>query len=152
MLPTRPSHRMAWSVLLIAHTFGAMLALILGPVNLLRKPRGDPFHKSLGYTWAALMDWVAISSFWIRDINNGQFSPIHLLSVLTLVTLTLGIVFAIRRKMRAHRGMMQGTYIGLVGAFIGAVIPPCARSQNWCETIPDPHSCGLDSSSLPRLW
>jgi uncharacterized membrane protein len=113
-----------WSPLLIGHVLGAALAMILGAVNLLRPIRGDPTHKIIGYTWTVLMYWVALSSFWIREINDGRFSWIHLLSLVTIVTLSLGVRAAIQRRFRTHRGMMRGTYFGLLGAFIGAVVVP----------------------------
>lgn len=114
----------AWTALLVAHVAAAAIAVPLGAYNLLRKPRGDGLHKALGYTWAALMAWVALSSFWIRELNDGAFSWIHGLSVLTLVTLALGIYFGVKRHRRAHRGNMTGTYFGLIGALVGAVAVP----------------------------
>ena len=113
-----------WSPLLIGHVVGAVAAMFLGAFNLFRPVRGDPTHKIVGYTWMVLMYWVAISSFWIRDLNDGRFSWIHILSIVTLVTLSLGVSAAIRRNFRMHRGMMRGTYFGLLGAFIGAVAVP----------------------------
>jgi hypothetical protein len=37
---------------------------------------------------------------------------------------TLGVVHARRGHIEAHRGMMRGSFLGLVGAFIGAVAVP----------------------------
>lgn len=106
------------------HVCAAVLAVVLGAFNLRRRVRGDRFHRTVGYTWVALMYFVAISSFWIREMNDGRFSWIHLLSILTLVTLTMGVYFAIKKNRRAHRGNMIGTYLGLIGAGIGAVVAP----------------------------
>jgi uncharacterized membrane protein len=114
----------AWSALLVAHVAAAAVAVPLGAYNLLRRPRGDALHRALGYAWAALMAWVASSSFWIRELEDGAFSWIHGLSVLTLATLALGVYHGVRRHRRAHRGNMVGTYLGLIGALAGAVAVP----------------------------
>ena len=66
---------------------------------------------------------VAITSFWIRDINDGGMSAIHLLSFWTLVALAIAL-WAIRTGRRnTHRGFMIGTYLGLVGAGVGTLLP-----------------------------
>ena len=115
---------MAWTPLLVAHVAAAALAIPLGAYNLLRKPRGDRLHRMVGSTWAVLMYWVVASSFWIREINDGSFSWIHALSVLTFVTLSLGLYHALRGNLKAHRANMRGSYFGLLGAFLGAVAVP----------------------------
>lgn len=115
---------MAWTLLLSAHVAAAAVAIPLGAFNLLRKPRGDGLHRAVGYTWVALMVWVAVSSFWIRELNDGAFSWIHGLSVLILVTMALGVHHGIRGNLKAHRGNMLGSFLGLVGAFIGAIAVP----------------------------
>jgi uncharacterized membrane protein len=114
----------AWTPLLALHVAGAAVAVPLGAWNLLRRTRGDRVHRRIGYAWAALMAWVAISSFWIRELNDGSLSGIHVLSAVTLVTLTLGIVAGVRRRPRLHRGMMTGSYVGLlIAGALAAVVP-----------------------------
>ena len=78
------------------HAFTAMTAFVLGIVQL-AAPKGTLPHRTLGWIWVALMATVAVSSFWIHQIRLvGPWSPIHLLSIFTLVTLPLGV-------WRAHR-------------------------------------------------
>jgi uncharacterized membrane protein len=125
-----------WSVLIALHAVAATLAMVLGAVNLLRRRRGDLAHRIIGRTWAGSMYFTAVSSFWIQEIRPGGFSWIHALSVLTIVTLTLGLWNARRGRVAAHAGNMIGTYLGLIGAFIGVVVVPTrlipqAFQQNW---------------------
>ena len=68
--------------------------------------------------------WTAVTSFWIRDINEGAFSWLHVLSVVTLVTVTLGVVNARRGRIQAHRGNMVGSWLGAVGAMLAATAIP----------------------------
>ena len=67
------------------HAFAALGAFVLGAVQLARV-KGTTQHRALGYTWAALMLIVAVSSIWVHEIRSwGPWSPIHLLSIFTLV-------------------------------------------------------------------
>ena len=101
------------------HLAAAFLALIMGSAMLVRT-KGTSSHKLLGRTWVALMLVVAISSFWIR---RDGFSWIHLLSIWTLISLACAVWFIRRGNVRAHQGFMVGTFLGLVGAGIGAFAP-----------------------------
>ena len=57
----------------------------------------------------------------IRD--GAGFSVIHLLSAWTLVSLALAVHFIRRGNVRAHKGFMIGTFLGLAGAGLGALAP-----------------------------
>lgn len=110
------------STVIAVHLAGALTALALGTAILLRT-KGTAMHKLLGRAWVALMTAVAVSSFWIFNVERGTFSWIHLLSVWTLISLTLAIIAIRRGRVRAHRAFMIGTFLGLAGAGIGALSP-----------------------------
>ena len=114
----------SWTPLLLSHVFAALTSVVLGGYQLWRRPRGDARHRLLGRTWAVLLLWTAVTSFWIRDINDGAFSWLHVLSVVTLVTVTLGVVNARRGNIQAHRGNMVGSWLGAVGAMLAATAIP----------------------------
>jgi uncharacterized membrane protein len=113
-----------WTVLIAGHAVAATLAMVLGAVNLARRPRGDLSHRIIGRTWIGSMYLTAFSSFWIQELRPGSFSWIHALSVLTIVTVSLGLWNARRGNVPAHAGNMIGSYLGLLGAFIGVVAVP----------------------------
>jgi uncharacterized membrane protein len=105
------------------HLAAAMLGLLIGAAVLARK-KGTASHKALGRVWVGLMLVVALSSFWILEIRDGTgFSVIHLLSAWTLVSLALAVYFIRRGNVRAHKGFMIGTFVGLAGAGLGALAP-----------------------------
>jgi uncharacterized membrane protein len=105
------------------HLAAALLSLVVGAV-LLAREKGTPSHKRLGRLWVALMLVVALSSFWILEIRDGAgFSVIHLLSAWTLVSLAFAVYFIRRGNVRAHKGFMVGTLLGLAGAGMGALAP-----------------------------
>ena len=91
---------------------------------MLLRRKGTASHKRLGRIWVGLMAAVALSSFWIFEIRRGAGpSLIHLLSVWTLVSLALAVYYIRRGNVRAHRGFMIGTFIGLVVAGAFAMAP-----------------------------
>jgi uncharacterized membrane protein len=90
------------SGLIWLHLATIVLALGLTPILLL-KPRGTPAHRALGYAWVAAMTATAALSFGIRTINPGTFSPIHILSALTLVQCPLIAWYAHSHRVAAHR-------------------------------------------------
>src|SRR6266496_3359675 len=109
--------------LIAFHAGLAAAALLVGGAALLR-PKGTAGHKLLGRTWVPLMAAVALSSFWIFELRHGAGpSPIHLLSAWTLISLALAVWFIRRGNVRAHRGFMIGTFIGLAAAGLGALAP-----------------------------
>lgn len=94
------------------HTAAAVLAFLLGGMILFRK-KGDRLHRMGGRVWVALMLTVCLSSFFIHTIRLvGPWSPIHLLSIGTLVALARGVGLARARRIMEHRRTMQATYVG----------------------------------------
>ncbi len=103
------------------HVVTVAVALLLGPVQFLL-PKGTPVHRVFGWIWAAAMFSTAIATFFIRDMRDGQFSPIHIFSVMTLVGVPLALWTA-RIKLMSHARAMIGLYIGLVIAGVTAIAP-----------------------------
>jgi uncharacterized membrane protein len=94
------------------HAFAAMTALVLGVVQL-AAPKGTLPHRTIGWIWVSLMLAVAVSSFWIHQIRLvGPWSPIHLLSILVLVSVPLGVWRAHRHEVRDHRLIMISVFSG----------------------------------------
>ncbi len=89
-----------------SHAIAALAALVLGGVQLIA-PKGTNTHRVIGYGWCALMLYVAVSSFWIHTIGQYRgFSWIHLLSVLTVFSVPLAVVYARQGSINAHRRVM----------------------------------------------
>lgn len=110
-----------WNVLLVSHVVAALFVLAIGPVQILRRRR-DRVHRTMGYLWVAAMYYVCFSSFGI--VSDGHFSWLHGLSAFTIVTVTLGLISAVRHNIPAHRGNMVGSYLGIAVAFGFAVGVP----------------------------
>ncbi len=106
---------------LAIHLGTVIPALLLGgPILLMKK--GTALHKALGRFWATLMMVTALSSFWLQGLI-GTIGPIHIFSVVTLVSIPRAI-WAIRKgDVRAHQRAMIGPYVGLLAAGLFAFIP-----------------------------
>lgn len=111
----------AQSALVQFHLATVAVALLLGPVQFVL-PKGTGAHRVMGWIWAAAMLSTAIATFFIRDMRDGQFSLIHIFSVMTLIGVPLGLSLA-RTKVMSHARAMTGTYIGLVVAGLTAIVP-----------------------------
>ena len=122
-----------WNVLLASHVVAALFVLAIGPLQILRRRR-DRIHRTMGYLWVAAMFYVCFSSFWI--VSGGHLSWLHGLSAFTIVTVTLGLVSAIRGNIASHLGNMIGSYIGIAVAFIFAVTVPGRAIPEMLATDP----------------
>ena len=112
---------LAQSWLVRFHIATVLIALALGPVQFIL-PKGKALHRVLGWIWAAAMFSTAVATFFIRDMLDGQFSPIHLFSVMTFIGVPSALWLA-RVKVSSHARSMTGLYIGLVIAGVTAIAP-----------------------------
>lgn len=109
--------KVSWQVWV--HLALITLALVLTPVILMQR-RGTRRHKRMGYVWMASLAIASIVSFDIRQINAGQFSPIHILSVAVPILLLRALWQARQGNLRSHRmaiRLMTGGALLLAGFF-----------------------------------
>ena len=109
-------------LLIQVHVLTVFYALLVGPIQFLL-PKGTTLHRVVGWTWALAMFTTAVTSLFIREINHGALSPIHIFSVWTLVSLPLAIWFARSGRVASHMSTMIGLYVGLVIAGLLAIAP-----------------------------
>lgn len=106
------------------HAFAAMAAIALGGWQM-AGAKGTARHRVLGWSWVALMAVVVATSFFIHSIEQwGRWSWIHLLSILTAVTLPPALLAARRRRRRAHAQAMTLLFVAallITGVF---TLPP----------------------------
>ena len=110
--------------LIALHASTAVLSLVLG-IYIFARPKGTLIHRSLGYVWIAAMATVVLSSVFINQIRLwGPFSPIHLLTLFTGVSLVLGWRAARRHDIRSHKITMIAMWIGALGLNIWFTLLP----------------------------
>jgi uncharacterized membrane protein len=94
-----------------AHAFLAMGAFALGAVQL-AAPKGTLPHRTLGWIWAALMMSIAASSLFIHISRVwGIWGPIHLLSLLVLISTPYAVISARRHELVGHRIAMTSLFV-----------------------------------------
>jgi len=102
------------------HALAAVSAFMLGLAQL-ALPKGTFPHRTMGWIWVLLMLVVVLSSFLIHQIRLwGPWSPIHLLSIFTLMTLPIAVWHARRGKVANHQWAMLSLFVGgllIAGAF-----------------------------------
>lgn len=106
------------------HVATALAAFGLGLAQFIAR-KGTSTHRALGYLWVSLMAVASAVSFGIHAINqwNG-FSPIHLLSIFTLVMLVRGIVAARQGRITRHKWIMTMTFFGALVIAGGFTLVP----------------------------
>ncbi|MCY3702879.1 MAG: hypothetical protein OXG16_09385 [Rhodospirillales bacterium] len=104
------------------HLTAATLALGLGIANL-ALAKGTRRHRIVGWTWLVTMSFVTLSSFPIRELNEGAFSWIHGLTVWTLFCMAVAIIAIRRGWVRTHASFMIGTMVGVIVAGLFALAP-----------------------------
>lgn len=125
------------------HLIAAILAVGIGALVLWRR-KGDGSHKFAGRIWVVLMVVVAVSSFFITEIRDGSFSPIHLLSVYSMGSLIYGVgVFRFQDRataIRGHQQAMRSLYIlGLLIAGGFTFLPDRLLGRMISEASVVPH-------------
>ena len=94
------------------HAAAAVLALLSGTL-VLGLAKGTRTHLALGRVFVVAILATAISSFWITGLGPGRFSPIHILSIVTLATIPLAILARRRGDIKTHAAGMVLNYAGL---------------------------------------
>lgn len=111
-----PAAPVAHDVAVAVHLMSVLPAVPLGLYILLTR-KGGARHRLLGRIWMGLMVSTALSALFIRQLNHGGFSWIHLFVPLTLVSAWAAIAAARAGNIPQHRRR-------LVGMFLGAMVVP----------------------------
>ena len=98
------------------HALAALISLFAG-LTVLALRKGTARHRFVGWIFVVAMAVTAITSAFIT--SDGHYSAIHLLSVLTIVTLPRAVILRRRGNIAGHRAAMLWLLAGLVvaGAF-----------------------------------
>jgi uncharacterized membrane protein len=105
------------------HAVAALALIPLTAVQFWRR-KGGVNHRLLGWIWVVLMAITAISSFWVHSIRLiGPFSPIHILSIATAISLVVAIWARRTGRIAQHRRIMIQITIGWAIAGLLATLP-----------------------------
>lgn len=94
------------------HAFAALAAFLLG-VFQFASVKGATAHRVIGWLWVILMATVALSSLFVNTTCTlGPFSWIHILTLVTLITLPRAVLAARRHQVSRHARIMTTLFFG----------------------------------------
>lgn len=102
---------LAAAPLVIQLHVAAALASLAAGLAVLVLTKGTPGHRRIGWVFVVAMAVTAATSLFIT--RNGQFSAIHLLTALTIVTLPYAVLMRRRGRIIAHKSAMISLFLGL---------------------------------------
>ena len=112
---------MLYSIFIKVHISVATLSLCLGILNLL-VDRRKIIHRYIGVTWLLLTLFTIFSSFVIREINDSQFSILHLFSLWTFTVLMIGVYMLKKKRYNIHGKMMMSVTGGTLFAGLFSIL------------------------------
>lgn len=114
---------------LIVHLATVIPAIPLGAYLFLTR-KGGTKHKTLGKVWLVLMLTTGVATVFIRNVNNGQFSWIHLFTLLTFMAVPRALMTVRTGKIDEHKKHMRNFFIGaLIIAGLTAFAPGRTMGQ-----------------------
>lgn len=110
-------------VALTVHLATVIPAIPLGAFIFLTR-KGGTRHKTLGKVWLAMMMITGIATVFIRNVNHGQFSWIHIFTLLTFIAVPRAIMSVRAGKIDEHKKHLRNFFIGaLIIAGLTAFAP-----------------------------
>ncbi|NCN84557.1 MAG: DUF2306 domain-containing protein [Sphingomonadales bacterium] len=138
MLGYAPQTPWVRELALTIHLLTVIPAIPLGAYVMLSQ-KGSQQHRMLGKIWLSLMFVTAISTIFIRNVNDGQFSWIHLFTLLTMIAVPQAIISARQGKIESHKKHLRNFFIGaLIVAGLTAFAPGRTMWQ-WAFGHPTLH-------------
>ncbi len=95
----------------LVHMFVALAAFAVGLFQLVA-PKGTIPHRIIGWSWIIFMTVIAVTSLFIRNVNHGHFSFIHILTAITLIQIPLIVYFARTHQIQKHGAAAYGLFMG----------------------------------------
>ena len=107
--------------IIIIHIIFALTAFFLGLFILMTK-KGTISHQMLGKLFLLSMMVVAFSAMFIQEINQGQYSFIHLFVPVTIISLFWGIWSIRHYRKTSEIKFLKAHKIAMISLFFGALV------------------------------
>jgi uncharacterized membrane protein len=120
------------------HIASALVALGAGAA-VLRRRKGTPWHRRMGWVYAAGMILLNATALMIYRLT-GAFGPFHVGALFSLVTVGMGTAAAVRRTppgrwLERHYRWMAFSYVGLVAAAVSEVGTRIPGFRFWWAVV-----------------
>lgn len=117
--------------LMAAHLFAGIGAVAVGTFQLFFMPRGTKEHKKLGWFWAGLLAFLAVSALW-DFVGDGWLSiPGHIFTLAAFIQLPLAIWAARNGHIKLHKISMTILFVITIGATIALTLGPGRLLNSW---------------------
>ena len=103
------------------HATLALLAVPLGFYIFITR-KGTKQNRMLGRIWVTLLIMVSLTAIFIQVINQGQYSLIHLLILLTIGSLIYSIWSIRKFKKTKIEGYKLSHIYSMIGVYVGALL------------------------------
>lgn len=136
------------SAVIQLHAWTAIAALGFGVFMMLRR-KGTVTHRWVGRCWLVVMVITVVSSFFIHELRTwGPWSPIHILSLITMVLLLRAYQAIRQRKIMQHAELMKSAfYNALLLASFFTFLP----DRIMHDVVFGPSAASSTDSAIP-LW
>ncbi|WP_223261272.1 DUF2306 domain-containing protein [Methylophilus medardicus] len=128
------SHTMSYLQLAYLHLATALLAFILGTLQLLQR-KGSIQHRLIGKYFMGLMLVTAIIALWmpaqIGPTLMGHFGFIHLFCLLVLYSVPASYLAIRRGHLASHKAHLIGVYVGGLLIAGGFALMPGRLLHGW---------------------
>ncbi|MEO0578019.1 MAG: DUF2306 domain-containing protein, partial [Pseudomonadota bacterium] len=94
------------------HFVLAAIALILGPLIFTQR-KGTAMHRGFGYAYLTAMLVVNVTALTMYDMTRGP-NLFHFFAVVSLGTITPGLIAILRGSLTSHYFFMSWSYFGLL--------------------------------------
>lgn len=105
------SHYFDLPIAIQIHIVAAFSALVFG-ILMLARQKGTRSHKMIGKLFLALMLITATSAIFIRYLNNGSFSWIHIFVPLTFFAAWETVHYIRKGNIKGHKRAVSGLFFG----------------------------------------
>ena len=113
------------------HIFVGIGAIFVGISQIFLIPKKTEAFKRVGVLWVLLMGALVLTSFDIRLVNEGGFSPIHGLSLVVLVLLGLGVVGTKKEKEGVQKFSLYASFGVLMFVLVALIATPGGVMNQW---------------------
>lgn len=111
LLPVTLEPLLNASPVIQVHVWAAFIALGLGVVMWMR-PKGTRQHKIIGRGFVVFMLVVSFTAIFIRQINAGHFSWIHVFVPVTIIGAWQAIANIRNGNIKGHKRAVKGMFFG----------------------------------------
>ena len=115
------------------HIFAGIGALFIG-IALIFLVSSEEGRNKLARFWQGTMLVLVVTSFDIKVMNNGEFSPVHGLSIIVLLLILMEVWASLTQRIRVQKYSRIASFVMLV-IILGAIVStPGGVINQWFFT------------------